>query len=143
MKSHLYHLQLNVDYTQHSSFYKELMTFLGWSLIFESEGVVGKYNGLAGYRSGTTGDLWFVDSTDKTKTDYDQMGMNHLSIRVEKQADVDDTITFLKTKGIKTLFETPRHRPEFTSEKDETYYQVMFTSPDNILFEVVYIGPKE
>jgi hypothetical protein len=48
---------------------------------------------------------------------------------------------WLKESGIPHLFETPRHRPEF-SEGDNTYYQVMFESPDRILFEVVYTGPK-
>jgi hypothetical protein len=40
------------------------------------------------------------------------------------------------------LFETPRHRPEFSSE-DSTYYQIMFESPDRILLEFVYTGPKQ
>ena len=41
------------------------------------------------------------------------------------------------------LFETPRHRPEFAESDGHTYYQVMFASPDGILFEIVYVGPKE
>ncbi len=38
---------------------------------------------------------------------------------------------------------TPRHRPEFSQGPDQTYYQVMFESPDRVLFEVVYTGPKQ
>jgi hypothetical protein len=52
-------------------------------------------------------------------------------------------VTYLKQHGIKALFETPRHRPEFSGSEAETYYQVMFESPDRILFEVVYTGPKQ
>jgi hypothetical protein len=48
----------------------------------------------------------------------------------------------LQQHGIQALFDTPRHRPEFCSSPDNTYYQVMFESPDRILFEVVYTGPK-
>jgi hypothetical protein len=35
------------------------------------------------------------------------------------------------------------HRPEFSMSTEETYYQVMFESPDRILFEVVYTGTKQ
>jgi len=40
------------------------------------------------------------------------------------------------------LFETPRHRPEFAQSPEQTYYQIMFETPDRILLEVVYIGVK-
>ena len=40
------------------------------------------------------------------------------------------------------LFETPRYRPDFSSEPN-TYYQIMFESPDRILFEIVYVGPND
>lgn len=48
----------------------------------------------------------------------------------------------LVEKGVSTLFETPRHRPDFMSEGN-TNCQIMFESPDHILFEVVYKGPKD
>lgn len=41
------------------------------------------------------------------------------------------------------LFGTPQHRPDFAADDAHTYYQVMFASPDRILLEVVYTGPKE
>jgi len=111
------------------------MTFLGWSIIFEEKHV-------SGYKSEKTGDIWFVESSKIEKLDYDNVGVNHISIRVENQSDVDSTLNFLKNYHITALFDTPKHRPEFTSSKDETYYQIMFESPDKILWEIVYIGPK-
>ena len=57
-------------------------------------------------------------------------------------ADVDETVEFLRNLGVTLLFDTPRHRPEFAGGEDQTYYQVMFETPDRILLEVVYIGPK-
>jgi len=54
MNSHLYHLQLNIDF-KNLQLYKDLMEFIGWNTIFEMDDVVG-------YRSGTNGDLWFVKS---------------------------------------------------------------------------------
>jgi catechol 2,3-dioxygenase-like lactoylglutathione lyase family enzyme len=142
MRSHFYHLQVNVDYSKNAAFYKELMTFLGWSVIFETDEKVGKYEGMAGYTSGSNGDIWFVDSEDKELTNYDKIGVNHISLRVETQQDIDATIEFLKSKGIETLFDTPRHRPEFAAQESETNYQIIFETPDRIQVEIVYIGPK-
>ena len=68
--------------------------------------------------------------------------MNHIAISAESVADVDSTVIYLQDRGVTTLFETPRHRPEFAQDPAATYYQVMFESPDRILFEVVYTGPK-
>lgn len=111
------------------------MEFMGWKIIFEDDGGVG-------YRSGTNGDVWFV-KTGKNKTvDYDAKGINHISFRIEKMTDVDKVKEHLEKSGTKMLFGTPRHRPEFSSSEKETYYQIMFKSPDKILFEIVYIGPK-
>jgi len=130
MKSYFYHLQLNIDFTN-LKFYKDLLSFLGWTIIFEKEGVCG-------YKSGKNGDIWLVESEKKETVDFDNRGVNHLSIRVEQKEDVDSVVSFLKQRNIELLFETPRHRPEFVSEPSETYYQAMFKTEDNILFEVVY-----
>jgi hypothetical protein len=135
MKSYFYHIQINISFTN-LAWYKDLMNFLGWSVIFETADTIG-------FKSEQNGDLWFVDNSTKENSDYDKKGMNHLSIRVEKSSDIDDLVAYLKGNSIQPLFETPRYRPEFTSDPNETYYQIMFSSPDNILFEVVYIGLKE
>lgn len=117
-------------------FYKDLFTFLGWSVLYEEEGVilgVGNVDGSS---------LWFGGSIKpEVQNDYDGPGMNHLGIQTTTQSEVDETVAYLQDKGITALFETPRHRPEFSSPGN-TYYQVMFESPDRILFEVVYIGSK-
>jgi hypothetical protein len=68
--------------------------------------------------------------------------MNHLGIGAASQVDVDAAVAYLAERGVAALFETPRHRPEFSGSEEQTYYQVMFESPDRILFEVVYTGPK-
>lgn len=135
MNSYFYHVQINVDFKKNYLFYKELMEFLGWKIIFATDDT-------AGYKSETNGDLWFVDSLKKKVGDYDEVGLSHIAIRVEQQSDVDDVNAFLNSKGIKTLFDTPRHRPEFSSKK-ETYYQIIFESPDKIQIEIVYIGEKK
>lgn len=110
------------------------MIFLNWSVIFEKSNVVG-------YKSGTNGDIWFIKNDSKKQSDRDGIGMNHISIRVDEMKNVDEVVSFLKAKNVASLFETPRYRPEFSSE-GQTYYQVMFESPDKIVFEIVYIGAK-
>ncbi len=52
-------------------------------------------------------------------------------------------VNYLRERNIPPLFDTPRHRPEFAMNEEYTYYQVMFESPDRILFEIVYMGPLQ
>lgn len=134
MQSCLYHLQLNIR-PDNLPFYRDLFGFLGWQTLYDAEGDFGA--------QGTNGaSLWFVPQTEETANDYDGPGMNHIGIGAESIADVDATVEYLRGKAVPPLFDTPRHRPEFSAGPDQTYYQVMFESPDHVLFEVVYKGPK-
>jgi hypothetical protein len=93
--------------------------------------------------SGKQGEsIWFIGEATDVANDYDGPGMNHFAIGAESQADVDAAAAHLISKDIEMLFETPRHRPEFSGD-GTTYYQIMFESPDRILFEFVYAGPKQ
>jgi catechol 2,3-dioxygenase-like lactoylglutathione lyase family enzyme len=132
--SGLSHIQFNVS-PENVPFYDELFTFLSWNKEYEAEGVVGF--------SGKNGEsVWFTGPVKEVDNDYDGPGMNHLAIDAAAQADVDEAAAFLTGKGVEMLFETPRHRPEFSGE-DNTYYQIMFESPDRILLEFVYTGPMQ
>ena len=134
MQTHLAHLQFNVR-PANMPFYRELMAFLGWRTIYDGDGMLG----VAG---GHGESLWFLGQAKEVANDYDGPGMNHLGIGTASQADVDAMAAYLAERGVAALFETPRHRPEFSGSEEQTYYQVMFESPDRILFEVVYTGPK-
>ncbi len=135
MQSSLGHIQLNIDLTN-LDFYKQLMAQLGWSVIVEfPEGV--------GYTSGNGGDLWFIRSPKSELSDFDNRGVNHIGIKANSIADVDTMVEFIREQGLEPLFETPRHRPDFAHSESDTYYQVMFKTADNILFEIVYTGPKD
>ncbi len=134
MRTHLSHVQINVA-AANLPWYRELMSFLGWPVLHEDGTVLGV--------GGTGKDsLWFSTESNGATGDYDATGMNHIGLGTDTQADVDAACEFLRSKGIELLFETPRHRPEFASSPEETYYQVMFESPDRVLFEVVYTGTK-
>jgi catechol 2,3-dioxygenase-like lactoylglutathione lyase family enzyme len=134
MKSNLGHLQINVR-PENLGFYRNLLDFLGWTLLFEE----GEFFGM-GCENGAS--LWFGAGIKDLDNDYDGRGMNHLAFSVDSQSEVDQVVDYLKKNNVAALFETPRHRPEFSSPGN-TYYQVMFESPDKLLFEVAYIGPKQ
>ncbi|MBT3315538.1 MAG: hypothetical protein HN390_13100 [Anaerolineae bacterium] len=131
IKTTLGHIQLNVN-SQNLPFYKDLFAFLSWKTLHEDATALGVGSADAS--------LWFVGAAKGTKNDYDGTGMNHLALHVQNQSDVDQMVEYLQGKDIASLFDTPRHRPEFSEDTDHTYYQVMFETPDKILLEVVYIG---
>ena len=135
MKANLGHLQINID-PKNLAFYQELFKFLEWQVLYQDDEILGV--GDANHCG-----LWFVKGLKADANDYDGIGMNHLAISTASQSEVDAAVNYLEAHGVEALFDTPRHRPEFSDGADETYYQVMFRSPDNILFEVVYTGPKE
>lgn len=134
MQTQLGHIQFNVQ-PANLPFYKDLLTFLGWRVIYEGDGMFAgaDTNGVS---------FWFVAEAKDVANDYDGPGVNHLGIGVAAQADVDATVAYLAERGVEQLFETPRHRPEFSQSDQHTYYQVMFETPDRLLIEVVYIGAK-
>jgi catechol 2,3-dioxygenase-like lactoylglutathione lyase family enzyme len=134
MQTGLAHIQFNVG-GGNRGFYRELFAFLGWATLYDAPEILG----LAG-KNGES--FWFGEYANEAKNDYDGAGVNHIGIGAESQADVDAVVEYLRDRGVELLFETPRHRPEFSGGEGQTYYQVMFESPDRILFEVVYTGPK-
>lgn len=133
MQTRAAHIQLNID-GGNMPFYKSLFEFLGWKPLWEEEGVLGLGDDNVSF--------WFMAGANKAANDYDGPGVNHIGIRADSVADVDATVAYLRDAGVPARFETPRHRPEFAVDEQSTYYQVMFESPDRILFEVVYTGPK-
>lgn len=136
MQTSLSHIQINVR-PENMPFYRDLLTFLGWRPIYEHPIALG----MAGKEGAS---LWFeCGETKEVGNDYDGPGTNHIAIGTETSTDVDATVAYLRDHGVQPLFETPRHRPEFSNGGSRDYYQVMFESPDRILFEVVYTGPKE
>lgn len=133
MQSKISHIQFNVQ-AANLPFYKDLLAFAGLQTLYDGEDMLG-----VGDANETS--LWFGTSVRDVVNDYDGPGMNHLALEVPAQSDVDAAVAWLAERGVPALFGTPRHNPEFSSA-ERTYYQVMFESPDRILFEIVYMGPK-
>ncbi|MER2599679.1 MAG: hypothetical protein ABTQ73_09170 [Caldilineales bacterium] len=134
MQTTLGHLVFSI-HPANRGFYRDLFNFLGWQTLYEAESMLG-------IADSNRTSLWFGDRLKDTRNDYDAPGLNHFAINTATQADVDTAAAWLTERGIAHLFETPRHRPEFAGDDAYTYYQVMFETPDRILAEIVYIGPK-
>ena len=134
MRSKFSHMQFNVA-PANLAFYKDLMSSLGWRVGNDDASAVE-----LGDESGNS--VWFIAAAKDVANDYDGPGLNHLALDAASQAEVDATATFLRERNVELLFGTPQHRPEFSGD-GRTYYQVMFETPDRMLFEVVYTGPKQ
>lgn len=134
MKTKFGHLQVNVA-AENVPFYRDLFNHLGWDSLMDEDGFLG-----VGEANGAS--LWFMSGASAQANDYDGPGVNHIGIAAPAMQDVDEVAAYLAGRGVAALFETPRHRPEFAQDESQTYYQVMFESPDRVLFEVVYTGPK-
>lgn len=135
MQTTIGHIQFNVHQSS-LPFYRDLMAFLGWQTLYDVDEMLGV--SAAGGSS-----LWFsAYSVKEVSNDYDGPGMNHFAFGAASQEDVDAVAAHLSEHGVDLLFGTPCHRPEFAESEAHTYYQVMFESPDRILFEVVYTGLK-
>jgi catechol 2,3-dioxygenase-like lactoylglutathione lyase family enzyme len=134
MQTHFGHMQINVG-SGNLAFYQDLLAFLGWKTLYQDDSMLG-----AADKHGVS--LWFAVAANGASNDYDGAGVNHLAFSTATQADVDSTAEYLQQRGVELLYETPRHRAEFSGE-NSTYYQVMFETPDRILIEVVYTGPRQ
>lgn len=135
MKTSLYHLQLNADLKANKDFYTSLFKLIDWEVIFEDPNLVG-------FKSENEVSVWLVHTDSKHHQNYDHLGLNHIALQVDELTDVDRIQKHLEERDITMLFGTPKHRPEFATSPEDTYYQIMFETPDRILFEVVYIGKK-
>lgn len=130
MSATVHHVQLNVK-PEHLGFYRDLMAALGWPTLYDDHGVLG---------CGGPASLWFAPAADHPNN-RDGAGLNHVGLAADSVDAVERAAAWLAERGVPALYDTPRHRPDFSWEEGMTYYQVMFDSPDGILFEIVYTGP--
>src|SRR5688572_18814100 len=134
MQTTVGHIQINVA-QGNLQFYRDLAELLGLATIWGDDTMLG-----VGTSNGPS--LWFAAAPKAVANDYDGPGMNHLGLGAASIADVDAVVAWLCARNIGRLFDTPCHRPEFAGGPDNTYYQVMFETPDRVLLEVVYTGPR-
>jgi hypothetical protein len=116
-------------------FYKTLFVELGWKPGADEAGYLGLW------APDGKGSIWFMGNASDAVNDYDGPGLNHVGLDVRSVDDVKAFADWLSGNKITPMFGTPRYHPEF-SRGDDVYFQVMFESPDRILFEVAYIGKQ-
>lgn len=130
MKNLLEHISLNVSDPKVSfPFYRDLLAFLGYKIIHDSEDC------LAARKEGAP-DFWISPTEEKYLGNgfhRKNTGLNHLAFAADSKEEVDKFYNeFLKPKGIKTLYESPKLFPEYTLD----YYAVFFEDPDRIKLEI-------
>jgi catechol 2,3-dioxygenase-like lactoylglutathione lyase family enzyme len=133
-QSRVGHIVINI-HPENMQFYKDLFGYLGWEVVRDQPDKFGT-------RDHQGSGVWFVCPAKELSNDYDGPGMNHLAVITDAQQDVDNACEYLHRHNVQLLFNTPRHRPEFCHIPKQTYYQVMFESPDKVLLEIYYKGPS-
>lgn len=132
MKSTLHHLQLNVSNSEVSfPFYKDFLSNFEYKVIAEDKEYLGFSNG--------TTDIWIQTVENKYKLPFHRKstGINHLAFKVNSKKEVDAFVdNFIKSRNIKTLYDTPKEFPEYAKD----YYAVFFEDPDRIKLEVLYFS---
>lgn len=131
MNAFLEHIILNVSNPRVSfPFYKDLFTYFGYKIIAEEK------NDHIAFRKKGTVDFWIVATDPKyIKNGFHRKntGINHFALHTSSKKEVDRFYKeFLKPKGIKTLYNSPKTFPEYTPD----YYAVFFEDPDRIKLEV-------
>ena len=132
MKTNVYHIQLNVsDFLNSSKFYKDLLSYFDYKIIFEDDTTLGLTN--------ATTDFWINKTEKKYLTEIfhrKSTGINHIAFRVSTKTDVDKfNKEFLQSRKIERLYDSPHLFPEYTPN----YYAVYFEDPDRIKLEVVFL----
>jgi catechol 2,3-dioxygenase-like lactoylglutathione lyase family enzyme len=130
MNATIGHVGINLSNTEESfEFWKELLTYLGFSIIDDGN-----------HFDANDGRSYLCVST--TKGDYKRTGfhrkrtgLNHLAFNVASPKEVGEFVTeFLTPRGIKPLYGGAKAYPEYTKD----YYATYFEDPDRIKVEVVY-----
>jgi glyoxylase I family protein len=134
VKAELYHLQINVrDAAVSLPFYQELLGYLEYRTVYQSETVAGF--------SGRGADIWVIAAHPAHAAHgfhRKRTGLNHVALRVERREDVDRFRgEFMAPRHLAALYQTPREFPEYRPG----YYAVFFEDPDRLKLEIVHIPP--
>lgn len=129
MKAKIGHVGINLSSTNNLQFWKELLSFLEFSITDEGEHFDAVSDG-------------YYLCFNITEKKYGQVGfhrkrtgLNHVALRVNTTEDVDIFVSkFLEPKGITPLYGGAKPYPEYV----EGYYAVFFEDLDRIKVEVVY-----
>jgi catechol 2,3-dioxygenase-like lactoylglutathione lyase family enzyme len=128
----IHHFQIQVSNIQKSAkFYGDLLGWLGFTKIFEREGMV------EWQKEGTR---IIVAQCPKRFLDHGyhrkSVGLNHIAFRAPSRGAVDELWNkFLLPNNIPVLYGGAKEWPDY----DPGYYAVYFEDPDRIKLELVYV----
>ena len=123
------------DATVSLPFYRELLGYLEYQTVYQSDTVAGF--------SGRGADIWII-ATHPAHAGHGfhrkRTGLNHLALRVLQREDVDRfRDEFMAPRKLGALYRTPREFPEYRPG----YYAVFFEDPDRLKLEVVHVPAAE
>jgi catechol 2,3-dioxygenase-like lactoylglutathione lyase family enzyme len=124
------HLVLSVgDFKASKAFYGRLMTFLGFVVEAEYEGMMGWHNDRT---------LFWIAAADakgkKHKYRKGDIGFHHYAFQLRSRRDVDALHAFLAREGIEIA--------DPAGEYYDDYYAVFFNDPDGMRLEGMKWGEK-
>ena len=131
-KHPVHHVQIQVSNIQKSAtFYSELLGRLGFSKVFETEGMV------EWRKEGTR--IIVAQSPKRFLADgyhRKRVGLNHIAFRAPSREVVDELYrNYLLPKKIPVLYGGAKEWKEY----DPGYYAVYFEDPDRMKIELVYV----
>ncbi len=131
-KHPVHHFQIQVSNIRKSAtFYGELLGHLGFTKVFETEGMV------EWQKEGTR--IIVAQSPKRFLTDgyhRKRVGLNHIAFRAPSRAAVDELYdNYLVPNKIPVLYGGAKEWKDY----DPGYYAVFFEDPDRMKLELVYV----
>ena len=120
------HIVISVrDFKKSREFYKKLLGFLGFRVMYSDKYAVGWSNKITRY--------WIVIIDPKYKKVFHKKGMvgfHHSAFALSKKKDVDELYKFL-VKNKVPILDPPAEYPQY----GRGYYAVFFKDPDGLKLE--------
>ncbi|MEO1211522.1 MAG: VOC family protein [Cyanobacteria bacterium J06638_20] len=122
------HLALRVsDRPRSEVFYDWLLTALGYTCVAQTDRYTMWWSAQAGAIT--------LSDADPIKTATDQLpGLHHFALAAESSEQVDRIYQRLQVIGAQIL-----HPPKSIENSSMAYYSVLFTDPDGLRLELVYM----
>lgn len=119
------------DFEKSSAFYRDLLQFLGMTLVLDSDQML--------YGVGGRTALGVMPPSEEHKGErfvQRRVGLHHVCFRAKDRASVDEAFDYLKRKGV-TIVHEPEEGPWAPG-----YYSVLFEDPDGVRLEINHVPGK-
>ena len=128
------HLAIRVsDLARSRAFYDKVLGFMGFTLEWEFDNVVGWDNGQT---------MFWITEADaagkRHKHHTGDIGYHHYAFELASRGQVDALYAFLEKQGIE-IVDPPAAYPDY----GEGYYAVFFLDPDGLKLEVMHFLEKQ